>query len=187
MYGLTYNMKFANMNLIFLIGLFGILLCIVMNCRSNSGGVLKMDKKVKIKTDLNKEVEYEIKNEKLQSPINTLNENTPNENTQNENTPNENTPNENTLNENTLNENTQNKLGYMTEKELEDYAPDGLKYCSDVHSYEKFDAPLFYNVPPASSELNGEICRNCKVGYCMGDVCGSEIYKKGFEMENYFL
>lgn len=157
MYGLTYNMKFANMNLIFLIGLFGILLCIVMNCRSNSGRVLEMDKKVKIKTDLNKEVEYEIKNEKLQSSINTQNEN------------------------------TQNKLGYMTEKELEDYAPDGLKYCSDVHSYEKFDAPLFYNVPPASSELNGEICRNCKVGYCMGDVCGSEIYKKGSEMENYFL
>jgi hypothetical protein len=87
------------------------------------------------------------------------------------------------LNTSNTSSNTSSK-GYMTDKELEGYAPDGLKYCADL-TMDKFnDLPLFYNAPLDTS--NNSICRNCKVGYCLGDVCGSEIHKNPSDMPNYF-
>lgn len=74
--------------------------------------------------------------------------------------------------------------GYMTDKELDGYAPDGLQYCGDLTMDSFKDTSLFYNAPSDMDKRT--ICRNCKIGYCLGDVCGSEIHKKPSDMPNYF-
>lgn len=78
----------------------------------------------------------------------------------------------------------QDYKGYMTKAQLDGYAPSGLKYCQNF--VEGFEAPLFVNSPPDEGN-NTQLCRHCKVGYCLGGVCGSEILVNPSEMENYFM
>jgi len=72
--------------------------------------------------------------------------------------------------------------GYMNTEELEGYIPSSLGYCQDFS--EGFESSLFESAPPKG---NTQLCRHCKVGYCLGGVCGANIYKKPSELEDYLI